>query len=198
MGAEKNLKKDIDNNVKYIRYWQLPACVHAKSLQSCLTLCNSMDHSPPGSSVQRILQARILKWVAIFSTRESSQPRAWTQVYSGSSIARRFFPSEPLGKPNSCLPSVYFLSILLKKTLTLPTIIKAIAEVYSTTFYKRTTLSCSPRIQGCYEMQSSQWDISYAFLGVFVFLFFIYSSFGLLYGCTNVLLGGAAILTRDN
>ena len=116
----------------------------------------------------------------------------------GSCIARRFFPSEPLGKPNSCLPSVYFLSILLKKTLTLPTIIKAIAEVYSTTFYKRTTLSCSPRIQGCYEMQSSQWDISYAFLGVFVFLFFIYSSFGLLYGCTNVLLGGAAILTRDN
>ena len=38
----------------------------AKSLQSCLTLCNPMDGSPPGSSVHRILQARILEWVATF------------------------------------------------------------------------------------------------------------------------------------
>ena len=45
------------------------ACMHAKSLQSCLTLCDPMDSSPPGSSVHRILQARILEWVAIsFST----------------------------------------------------------------------------------------------------------------------------------
>ena len=37
----------------------------AKSLQSCLTLCNPIDGSPPGSSVPGILQARILEWVAI-------------------------------------------------------------------------------------------------------------------------------------
>ena len=37
----------------------------AKSLQSCPTLCNPIDSSPPGSSVPRILQARILEWVAI-------------------------------------------------------------------------------------------------------------------------------------
>ena len=36
------------------------ACMHAKSLQSCLTLCDPMDSSPPGSSVHGILQARIL------------------------------------------------------------------------------------------------------------------------------------------
>ena len=36
-------------------------CVRAKSLQSCLTLCDIMDRSPPGSSVHRILQARILE-----------------------------------------------------------------------------------------------------------------------------------------
>ena len=36
----------------------------AKSLQSCLTLCNSMDSSPSGSSVHGILEARILEWVA--------------------------------------------------------------------------------------------------------------------------------------
>ena len=35
----------------------------AKSLQSCLTLCNPIDGSPPGSSVHRILQARILEWL---------------------------------------------------------------------------------------------------------------------------------------
>ena len=40
-------------------------CVCAKLLQSCLTLCNPVDHSRPGSSVHGILQARILEWVAI-------------------------------------------------------------------------------------------------------------------------------------
>ena len=39
--------------------------MHAKSLQSCPTLCDPMDSSPPGSSVHRILQARILEWGAI-------------------------------------------------------------------------------------------------------------------------------------
>ena len=39
-------------------------CTHTKSLQTCLTLCDPMDSSPPGSSVHRILQARILEWVA--------------------------------------------------------------------------------------------------------------------------------------
>ena len=42
--------------------------------QSCPTLCDPMDCSPPGSSVRGILQARILEWVAISSSRGSSQP----------------------------------------------------------------------------------------------------------------------------
>ena len=37
----------------------------AESLQSCLTLCNSIDSSPPGSAIPGILQARTLEWVAI-------------------------------------------------------------------------------------------------------------------------------------
>ena len=41
------------------------AAAAAKSLQLCPTLCNPMDSSPPGSSVHKILQARILQWVAI-------------------------------------------------------------------------------------------------------------------------------------
>ena len=48
--------------------------------QSCLTLWDSMDCSPPGSSVHGILQARILEWVAMPSSRESSWSRDWTQV----------------------------------------------------------------------------------------------------------------------
>ena len=48
----------------------------AKSLQSCPTLCDAMACSPSGSSVHGILQARILlEWVAISSSRGSSQPR---------------------------------------------------------------------------------------------------------------------------
>ena len=57
--------------------------------------CDPMDCSPPGSSVCGILQARILEWVAISSSRGSSQPRDQTWV---SCIAGRFFLSEPPGK----------------------------------------------------------------------------------------------------
>ena len=56
--------------------------------QSCLTLCNPLDCSSPGSSVHGILQAKILEWVAIPFSRESSQSRDRTQV---SCIADRFF-----------------------------------------------------------------------------------------------------------
>ena len=48
--------------------------------QSCPTICNPVDCSWPGSSVHGILQARILEWVAISFSRESSQPRDQTLV----------------------------------------------------------------------------------------------------------------------
>ena len=71
--------------------WQLSlpyTCLHAKLLQSCLTLCDPMDCSPPGSSVHRILQARILEWVAMPSFKGSSWPRAQTR---SSCIVGSFF-----------------------------------------------------------------------------------------------------------
>ena len=52
----------------------------AKLLQSCLTLCDPKARSPPGSSVHGILKARILEWVAMPSSRGSSQPRDRTHV----------------------------------------------------------------------------------------------------------------------
>ena len=48
--------------------------------QSCLTLLDSTDCSPPGSSVHGIFQARTLEWVAISSSRGSSQPRDRTHI----------------------------------------------------------------------------------------------------------------------
>ena len=45
--------------------WNISAAAAAKSLQSCLTLCDPIDGSPPGSAVPGILQARTLEWVAI-------------------------------------------------------------------------------------------------------------------------------------
>ena len=48
--------------------------------QSCLTLCDPMDCSPPGSSVHESSQARILEWVAISFSRGSCQPRDRTRV----------------------------------------------------------------------------------------------------------------------
>ena len=56
------------------------------SAQSCLTLCNPMDCSPPGSSVHGIAQARILEWIAISSSRGSSQPRHWNYEFKNCQI----------------------------------------------------------------------------------------------------------------
>ena len=55
-------------------------CTHAESLQSCLTLQDPMDCSPPGSSVHGILQVRILEWFVMTSSRESSWPRDRTHM----------------------------------------------------------------------------------------------------------------------
>ena len=63
------------------------ACMHA---QSCPALCDPMDCSWPGSSVHGILQARILEWVAMQSSKGSSWPRDGTQVFC---IAGGFFTS---------------------------------------------------------------------------------------------------------
>ena len=63
-------------------------CVEVLDTQSCPTVCDPMNCSLPGSSIHGILQARILKWVAISFSRGSLRPRDWTQV---SHITGRFF-----------------------------------------------------------------------------------------------------------
>ena len=61
-------------------FTNLPELSHVKPLQSRLILCPLMDYSPPGSSVHEISQARLLEWVAMPSSRGSSQPRDQTCV----------------------------------------------------------------------------------------------------------------------
>ena len=71
-------------------------CAHA---QSCPTLYDFMDYSPPGSPVHEIFQARILEKVAIFSTRGSSQPWGWTLIFHVSCWHVDSLPLHHLGSP---------------------------------------------------------------------------------------------------
>ena len=79
------------------------AWFHAKLLQYCPTLCNCLCNprhcSLVGSSVHGILQARIVEWVAMLSSRGSSRLRSWTSLSCSSCIAGRFFTTEPRGMP---------------------------------------------------------------------------------------------------
>ena len=59
-------------------FMHLSPLVHADIITQCVWLCDPMDCSPLGSPVHRISQARILEWVAISSSRGSSQPRDGT------------------------------------------------------------------------------------------------------------------------
>ena len=67
----------------------LPLKVKLLVAQWFLTLCDLMDRSLPGSSVHGILQARILEWVAMPSSKGSSHPRDRTQVSYISCISKQ-------------------------------------------------------------------------------------------------------------
>ena len=69
MGFRRIKKADCFNEIQF-----------SSVAQSCLTLCDPMDCSLPGSSIRGILRARVLEWVAISFSRRSSQPRDQTQV----------------------------------------------------------------------------------------------------------------------
>ena len=66
--------------------------------QSCLTVCNPMDCSLPGSSVHGILQARRLEWVAITSLRDLPDPGIEPESLTSPALAGGFFtPVPPMG-----------------------------------------------------------------------------------------------------
>ena len=89
----------------------LVPCMHTRWLQLCLTLFDPMDCNLPGSSILGILQARLLDWVAISSSSESSWPWDQTHVSYVSCIGKkvlyhqhrlRRFPGTSNGKESAC------------------------------------------------------------------------------------------------
>ena len=74
--------------------------MHANSLQSCLTLCDPMDCSLPGSSTHGIFQARILEWGAIFSSRDLPNPGIKPMSPVSPALQADSLPAEPWGKPS--------------------------------------------------------------------------------------------------
>ena len=75
--------------------------------------CDPMDYSPPGSFVHGILQARILEWVAVPSSRDLPNPRIELR---SPALQVDSLPSEPLGKPKNA--GVGILSLLQGTFLT--------------------------------------------------------------------------------
>ena len=67
----------------------------AQSLQSCTTLCDPVDCSPPGSSVHGISQSRILEWVAMPSSRDRPDPRV---ELTSPAFQADYLPAKPRGK----------------------------------------------------------------------------------------------------
>ena len=92
-------------------------CSACSVTQSYPTLCDPLDCSLPGSSVSGILQARILEWLAIPSSRGSSQPRDRTHVSSVSCIGRWifFFTMVPHRKPSEIRLNIVYLNIVYLK-----------------------------------------------------------------------------------
>ena len=108
------------------------SCAAAKSLQSCPTLCDPMDSSPPGSPVPGILQARTLEWVAIsFSNAWKWKVKVkslscvrlfetpWTAAYQAPpSIVfsrQEYWSGVPFPSPNLVVKTIYKVTISAKE-----------------------------------------------------------------------------------
>ena len=104
------------HRIKICHYYYTSVC--AKSLQSCLILCDTMDCSPLGSSVHGIPQARILEWVAMSFSRGSSWPRDWTHVPCVSYTGRQvLYHKHHLGNPLLYLFFVFCFFFFFSKCL---------------------------------------------------------------------------------
>ena len=112
------------NLILFLFYIMFTACANLP--QSYLTLCDPMDCSPPGSSVHGILQARILEWVSMPSSRGSSWPRDRTCICLPLLHCRHIlYPVSYLGSP---IPpqspfndfTFHFLQILVLRKQLLP------------------------------------------------------------------------------
>ena len=86
------------------------ACIHAKLLQLYPTLCDSVDCSPPGSSVHGVLQERIPEWVAVPSSKGSSRPGIEPKSLVSPALAGGFFTTSATWEAPTSHSVSYFLS----------------------------------------------------------------------------------------
>ena len=119
------------------------ACVHA---QLCLTLWDPMDYSPPGSSGHGIFQARIVQWVAIFSSRNLPDPGIKLASLTSPALAGRFFTPESPGKPLICSKNCLKKSCL---ELLSPVFLFSVSEAHSKQF-----LTTTPPLKKIYQGQA--------------------------------------------
>ena len=100
------------------------AAATTKSLQSCLTLCNPIDSSPPGSPFPGILQARTLKWVAI------SFSNAWKWKVKVKSLSRVRLFATPWNAAHQAPPSIEFSRQEYWSGLPLPSLLDVLVTLY--------------------------------------------------------------------
>ena len=98
----------------------------AKSLQSCPTLCNPTDSSPPGSPVPGIHQARTLEWVAI------SFSNAWKWKVKGKSLSRVRFLVTPWNAAYQAPPSMGFSGQEYWSGVPLPSLVLLVIQCLKT------------------------------------------------------------------
>ena len=91
---------------KSLLWHDAAATAAAKSLQSCLTLCDPIDGSPPGSPIPGILQARTLEWVAIAFSN------AWKWKVNVKSLSHVWLLATPCSPPGSSLHGIFQARVL--------------------------------------------------------------------------------------
>ena len=87
-----------------VSWHSLPSALYcAQSLQSCLTLCDPMDCSPPGSSVHEILQARTLEWIAMLPPEALPNQGIEPASLMSLALASGFFTTSPTWETQSLI-----------------------------------------------------------------------------------------------
>ena len=114
---------------------------------SLVWLCSSMDCSPSVSFVHEICQGGILEWVAMPSSRGSSQPRDQNCFFCGFCIADKFFTAEPLGKPNLC----HTFNQLARSLVSSAAVSSTRFFFLSKIIYRSVSLNCNSVLAFCFS-----------------------------------------------
>ena len=111
-------------------------CLHAKLLQSCLTLCDPMDYSPPGSFVHGILQARIQEWLPCPPPGHLPYPGTEPASLLSPALAGGFFTTSTTWEAHA-LYSYFIYSSKVGKNVYLPHFRNEVTEALSYTYRSR-------------------------------------------------------------